>query len=75
MVGEHHQLKGHGFEQIPGDGGGEKPGVLQTMGSDTSQGQNNSISCFMFCTESSLMHQIKRVFGFIPPKVKCILQH
>ena len=43
--------------------------------SDTTQGLNNSISCFMFCTDSSLMHQIKRVFGFIPPKVKCILQH
>ena len=43
--------------------------------SDTTQGLNNCISCFMFCTESSLMHQIKRVFGFIPPKVKCILQH
>ena len=42
--------------------------------SDTTQGLNNCISCFMFCTESSLMHQIKRVFGFIPPKVKCILQ-
>ena len=31
MVGWHHRLNGHGFEQIPGDGGREKPGVLQTM--------------------------------------------
>ena len=43
--------------------------------SDTTQGLNNSISCFLFCMESSLMHQIKRVSGFIPAKVKCILQH
>ena len=32
MVGWHQRLSGHGFEQIPGDGG-QKPGVLQTMGS------------------------------------------
>ena len=31
MVGWHHQLNGHEFEQTPGDG--EGPGVLQSMGS------------------------------------------
>ena len=30
MVGWHHRLNGHEFEQTPGDGG--KPGVLQFMG-------------------------------------------
>jgi len=33
MVGWHHQLVGHEFEQIPGDGERKKSGVLQSMGS------------------------------------------
>ena len=34
MVGWHHQLNGHGFEQTPGNSEGQgKPGVLQSMGS------------------------------------------
>ena len=34
MVGWHHQLDGHEFEQAPGVGDGtEKPGVLQSKGS------------------------------------------
>ena len=33
MVGQHHQLDGHEFEQAPGDDEGQKPGVLQSMGS------------------------------------------
>ena len=34
MVGWHHQLDGHEFEQIPGvDNGMGKPGVLGFMGS------------------------------------------
>ena len=32
IVGWHHQLNGHEFEQDPGDGG-QKPGVLQSTGS------------------------------------------
>ena len=36
MVGWHHQLNAHEFEQTPGDGGGhhmpEEPGELQSMG-------------------------------------------
>ena len=33
MVGWHHGLNGHKFEQAPGDGEGQdKPGVLQSMG-------------------------------------------
>ena len=32
-VGWHHQLNGHEFEQTLGDDGGQKPGVLQSMGS------------------------------------------
>ena len=32
MVGWHHRLNGHEFEQSPGDGEGlGKPGVLQSM--------------------------------------------
>ena len=32
MVGWHHQLIGHGFEQVLGDGQGlGKPGMLQSM--------------------------------------------
>ena len=33
MVGWHHQLNGHEFEQAPGDSAGWKPGVLRSMGS------------------------------------------
>ena len=34
LVGWHHRLNGHEFEQTPGDGEGQgKPGVLQSMGS------------------------------------------
>ena len=35
MVGWHHRLNGHEFEQAPGDGEGQtgKPGVLQSTGS------------------------------------------
>ena len=36
MVGWHHRLNGHEFEQAPGVGDGHgKPGVLQFMGSQT----------------------------------------
>ena len=36
MVGWHHQLDGHEFEQAPGVGDGQgKPGVLQSMRSQT----------------------------------------
>ena len=33
MVGWHHRLNGHEFEQALGDGEVGKPGVLQSMGS------------------------------------------
>ena len=34
MVGWHHRVNGHEFEQAPGDGGGQgEPDVLQSLGS------------------------------------------
>ena len=33
MVGWHHQLNGHEFEQAPGAGEGQESLVLQSMGS------------------------------------------
>ena len=33
MVGWHHRLNAHGFEQALGDGEGREPDVLQSMGS------------------------------------------
>ena len=33
MVGWHHQLNGLEFEQAPGVGEGQRPGALQSMGS------------------------------------------
>ena len=33
MVGRHHRLNGHEFEQTPGDNERREPGVLQFMGS------------------------------------------
>ena len=33
MVGYNHGLKGHDFYQAPGERRGQKPGVLQSMGS------------------------------------------
>ena len=54
MVGWHHQLKGHKFEQTPGDREGQGgTGVLQSMGSQrvghnlattTTKAAKNSIS-------------------------------
>ena len=41
MVGWHHRLNGHEFEQTPGDVKGQ-PGVLQFMGSQRVE-QNNNI--------------------------------
>ena len=35
MVGWHHQLKEHELEQTPGDSEGQKPGMLQFMGSQS----------------------------------------
>ena len=35
MVGRHQQLNGQEFEQAPGDGEGRRPGVLQSMGSES----------------------------------------
>ena len=32
MVGWHHRLNGHEFEQTPGDSGEQIPGVLQSLG-------------------------------------------
>ena len=32
MVGQHHWLNEHEFEQTPGDSEGQRPGVLQSMG-------------------------------------------
>ena len=32
MVGWHHRLNGHEFEQTPGDSGEQNPGVLQSLG-------------------------------------------
>ena len=37
MVAWHHRFNGHEFEQAPGDGEGQKCGVLQSMGSQKSQ--------------------------------------
>ena len=33
MAGWHHRLDGHEFECTPGVGDGQRPGVLQFMGS------------------------------------------
>ena len=33
MVGWHHRLNGHEFEQTLGDSEGQGPGMLQSMGS------------------------------------------
>ena len=35
IVGWHHRLNGHEFEQAPEDGRTEKPGVLQSTGSQS----------------------------------------
>ena len=35
MVGWHHWLNGHESEQAQGDSEGGKPGMLQSMGSQT----------------------------------------
>ena len=43
MVGWHHRLNGHEFEQTPGDNEGQGSlGVLKFMGSDKTQRLNNN---------------------------------
>ena len=45
IVGWHHWLSGHEFEQAPGYGEKQKPGVLQSMQSqlDMTKWRNNNI--------------------------------
>ena len=52
MAGWHHQFNGHEFGQTPGDGERQRPGVLQSMGSQrvrhklaTEQQQQRSCGC------------------------------
>ena len=71
MVGWHHQLDGHEFEQAPGVGDGTgKPSVLQSIGhkeSDTTERAH---------THTSLLYDINRTvpsslsfdIDFFPPK-------
>ena len=51
MVGWHHQLKGHEFEQAPGDGEGQgSPECCSPRGhkeSDTTERLNNNIPIYM----------------------------
>ena len=52
MVGRHHQLNGHEFEEAPGDG--ERQGCLACCSpwghkeSDTTEKQNNINNCKMY---------------------------
>ena len=52
MVGQHHQLNGHEFEEAPGDG--ERQGCLACCSpwghkeSDTTEKQNNINNCKMY---------------------------
>ena len=42
MIGWHHRLNGHEFQQAPGDGEGQgNLDVLQSMGSQSQMQQNN----------------------------------
>ena len=58
MAGWHHQFNGHEFGQTPGDGERQRPGVLQSMGSqesDTSWRLNNSSCSVCGCTSDSAL--------------------
>ena len=42
MVGWHHQLHGHEFEQTPGVGDTGRAGVLQSVGSQRAMGSQRA---------------------------------
>ena len=59
MVGWHHWLNGHEFEQAPGDGEG-KPGVLQSMGSQ--RVRHDWVTDLNWVFISTLSHVIFKAF-------------
>ena len=69
MIGWHHQLNEHEFEQDPGDGEGQKPGVLQSMelqriGHDwATEGQQGK------CSNYSSICTLLRVYPSVIPTV------
>ena len=72
MVGWHHQLKGHEFEQTPGDGEGQ-PGMpqslgLQRVGHDLATEQQQQINRYvigvMVCTLKCLGEESTDVNNF-----------
>ena len=70
MVGWHHRLNGHEFEQTPGDSEGGRPGLLQSLGLQrvghyrvTEQGYKRRQRLFFLFLDSQLMnHENKMNF-------------
>ena len=68
MVGWHHQLDEHEFEQALGDGKGQgRTGVLQSMGSErvrhmTEQPKKNSIPCDYLTEQCCLCKSYQKSF-------------
>ena len=56
MVGCHHWLNGHQFDQASGDGEGQGPGVLQSVGSQ--RFRHNSVTEHKSCCE-----EMKKSYG------------
>ena len=59
MIGWHHQLNGHEFEQTPGDGEGQES--LECFSPWDSPGKNNRVGCHallqgIFLTQGSNLH-------------------
>ena len=62
MVGRHHQLNGHEFEQVPGVGDGQGSLACCSLWGHreldtTEQLNSDNISCYLFgCSRSLLLH-------------------
>ena len=54
MIGRHHRLNGHEFEQTPGDNERQEPGVLQRVGDNCKQLANSIQRCYVWQSEVSL---------------------
>ena len=68
MVGWHHQLDGHEFEQAPGVGDGWRPSVLRSMGVTESRTRLKRLSTSNVITDKRVFMPAILLFFFWAPK-------
>ena len=58
MVGWHHQLDGHEFEQAPGVGDGWRPSVLRSMGVTESRTRLSNCTDWLAALEMCILYPV-----------------